>query len=411
MNIDVHCHYTLSRCRLVDAPRFSFETLDDIEDKDSPLLPADTRPTAFDACVAPAAENRVAFRVMRRLLGIDASIAAGDALDAALAESWLQHLRTEGPIDKYVLLAFDAYHDDDGAIAPLPQQYRARGSDMYASNTLIRAVCAAEGLISRGDGGFRFAQPTLQEDLQKKRTGEMPDPHVIPNSHARQARFLFGASVHPYRAQAIENISEVFDGGAVLLKWLPVHQNIAARDPRTIAALRHCAAIGLPILVHYNEEFTLSSNCPKHLSPIPMLEVLEQLRREGDMPTVILAHVATPVLSRSRRRWYEIVCGALQYSFADAPLYADISALCSLTKTGYLKELARRQDLHHKLLFGSDFPVPPACWRLWHRLGSQYKTVAAVESWPQRSAECCRALGFHEIVFAQAAGLLANVSK
>ena len=66
-------------------------------------------------------------------------------------------------------------------------------------------------------------------------------------------------------------------------------------------------------------------------------------------------------------------------------------------------------DLHRKLLFGTDFPIPVATPRLWRDLGSRYRTIAKIESWPQRAAEICATLGFSETVFTQAAELLPNV--
>ena len=50
-------------------------------------------------------------------------------------------LGAEGPIEKSVLLAFDAYHDNAGQRPPFPEHNRQLGSDMYTSNTLIRDAC------------------------------------------------------------------------------------------------------------------------------------------------------------------------------------------------------------------------------------------------------------------------------
>ena len=100
---------------------------------------------------------------------------------------------------------------------------------------------------------------------------------------------------------------------------------------------------------------------------------------------------------------------ALAGEFADAPLYADISALVTLGKAGFLRQLLRRPELHHKLLFGSDFPVPPLLHRLRCDLGRDYARVAGVRSWPQRAALACRRLGFNEIVLHRAAEILPHV--
>jgi predicted TIM-barrel fold metal-dependent hydrolase len=356
MIIDIHCHYTFTHRRANVAERFSFEPAE-----------RDGQP-AFDSCLAPRVLRRWTWRVWPWLLGMAGRQRPGAELDRRIEEWYEQHLLARGPLQRCVLLAFDAYHDDRGRRPPFPETRRQRGSDMYTSNALIRATCR-----------------------------RYPD------------RYLFGASVHPYRAAAVACVDEVFAAGACLLKWIPQHQNIDCRDPRTISVLRRCAAVGLPLLLHYGPEFTLANQHPEYRAIAPLLDVLRQLRREGGMPTVIVAHVATPVTPLGDWRSYRLLVAALLGEFADAPLYADISALATWGKLPFLWQLAARQELHHKLLFGTDFPVPLATPRLWRDPGHAYRRVAGEASWPQRTLHIYRHLGFNEIVFHRAATLLPNV--
>ncbi len=359
MIIDVHCHYTLTRRPATVADRFSFEPAP----ADGPC--ARPRPTDFDSCVSPRALRRWTWRVARRCLGLPA---IDGELDRWLGAEYDRQLDGSGPIERYVLLAFDAVHGDDGHCPALPQLREELGNDIYTSNSLVRDLC--------------------------RRSPE---------------RFLFGASVHPYRADAVACVDEVFAAGACLLKWLPLHQNIDLADPRTLAVLHRCAALGLPALVHCGDEFTLATQRPAQRPVGRLLETLRQLRREGAMPCTIVAHAATPVSPFGDRESHCVLLEALRGEFADAPLYADISALATWVKTGFLRRLARTQELHHKLLFGSDFPIPPLLHRLRRDLGSSYGRLRAIASWPQRAAEVCRALGFNEIVLHRAAELLPNM--
>ena len=127
------------------------------------------------------------------------------------------------------------------------------------------------------------------------------------------------------------------------------------------------------------------------------------------MPITIVAHVATPVTPLGERRSHRLLLDALLGEFADAPLFADISALTSWGKVGYLRGMARRQDLHAKLIFGTDFPVPLALPRLRFDLGRAYRTIKAEPSWIQQAAMVCRQMALNEIVFERAAELLPNV--
>jgi uncharacterized protein len=366
MIIDVHCHHTFAAQPHVATERFRFEPATGAGGAASAGAPAaGARPTDYDSCVAPRALARWNWRAARWLMRVPQA-----GLDAYLAREYARHLDAPGPIERYVLLAFDAVFDDAGQCVPLPQRGDRFGSDIYSSNSFIRHVCR-----------------------------QRPD------------RFLFGASVHPYRPDAVTAVEEVWAGGACLLKWIPQHHNIDPADPRTQAVLRACARLGLPVLVHVGEEFTLTTQRPAFAPLRPFLDVLRTLRRDGAMPITIVAHAATPVLPWGDRQSHRELLGALAGEFADAPLYSDVSALTTLAKSGFLCDLLKRPELHHKLLFGSDFPVPPQLHRLRGRLGRAYRELQREPSWPQRAARAGRALGLPEIVFHRAGMLLPHADQ
>ena len=356
MIIDVHCHYALTRRRAHAGERFDFE------------LPGQDGQPAYDSCVAPRFPPGPARRFVQWLAGLDWRLRPGDELDRELERYYERHLLADGPIERFVLLAFDAYHDDAGHRPPLPEHGGERGSDMYTSNTFVRELC-----------------------------------------RRHPERFLFGASVHPYRANAVRCVEKVFVAGACLLKWIPLHQNIDVADPRTLAVMRRCSELGLPLLVHYGEEFTLATQHREYQSVTALLDVLRRLRREGRMPRTIVAHLATPVTPFGEWNSFRALIEALLGEFADAPLYADISALTAWSKVGFLRRAARLQELHGKLLFGTDFPVPLGMPWLRRDLGRDYRRIAAEPSWPQRVAQIHRRVGFNEIVLHRAAELLPHV--
>ncbi|MFQ5806465.1 MAG: amidohydrolase family protein [Phycisphaerae bacterium] len=357
MIIDVHCHCTYTRRVAQAGRRFSFEPAEE------------NGRAALDSCIAPRCLRRPTWRLTNRLFGFAPRLAAGAELDEILAKFYEVHFFADGPIERIVLLAFDAYHDDDGHRPPPPEKRDQFGSDIYTSNSFVYDTC-----------------------------------------RQRPERFLFGASVHPYRENAVGCVEEVFEHGACLLKWIPLHQNIDVADPRTLAVLRCCARLGLPVLVHYSQEFTLATQHPEYQPVAALLDVLRRLRREGTMPITIVAHVATPVTPLGERRSHAALVDALLGEFADAPLYADISALTSWGKVGFLRKTARRQDLHAKLVFGTDFPIPVALPRLRRDLGREHARIKAEPSWIQQAGYIYRRMGFNEIVFHRAAELLPNVS-
>lgn len=359
MVIDVHCHVGSSDRRLDAAiPRFTFE-------RDG----AAGRP-GYDGYMSLRFLRRPGWWFVRRWLGIDPKLSRGAALDARIDAVNEAHWSRAESVDRMVLLAFDEYRDDAGQAVGPADGGRRIGSDLYVSNSHIRALCAAR-----------------------------PD------------RFLFGGSIHPYRVDggrdACEMLAELAEAGVALIKWLPIHQNIRADDPRTVAFLRQAAALGVPMLIHYGGEMSVTRQHRSFLSPVPMLAVLRDLRRAGEMPTVIIAHVATPSFSWQRASGHRALVNALLGEFSDAPLYADISALSAFGRTPWLRRLAGRKTLHRKLVWGSDYPVPAIVSSLWRVLDRQTRqAVAAVPSWIEQSLRVARAAGFEERVFTRSAELL-----
>jgi hypothetical protein len=348
--IDVHCHFTLTARPWHEESPFAFER--------GPAVP-------FAAYNSPRHLNRLGQRLARRWIGRGRRL-EGEALDARLETLFLRHLTTFQQADRLVLLAFDEVHDDAGRSRGPARRRGDAGTDLYVSNGFVLQMCR-----------------------------QHPD------------RFLFGASVHPYRPDALARLDAVVEAGAVLMKWLPPSHNIDAADPRAAAFLRRCHEHGLPLLVHYGPEFTLSTHSRRAEDPQPMFETLRRLRRESRMPTVIVAHVATPLLGPfTNDGAFRLLLDALTGEFADAPLYADIAALAAPSKVHGFRTILRTPAVWPKLVYGSDFPIPctPVAFR--DLLGRQYHRIAAEPNWIDRDVLLKRAVGLPDHVFTRAAGLL-----
>jgi predicted TIM-barrel fold metal-dependent hydrolase len=354
MIIDVHCHVGLSaRTVRTLAHRFSFERNG-----------AEGCP-GYDSYLSPRLMGRFAWRFIKRWLGVGAAAEPGDSLDNAIEAMHERHFALTR-VDRLVLLAFDEYRDDQARVIGSAAAGQRLGSDVYVSNSFVKDLCTAR-----------------------------PDC------------FMFGASIHPYRPGATEMLEEVAAAGAVLLKWLPIHQNIRAEDPRTVAFLRKAAELRIAMLIHYGGEMSLARQHMEFESPVPMLGVLRKLRSEGCMPTVIVAHAATPSFIWQSRAGHDALVDALIGEFSDAPLYADISALSAMGRSPWLRRLAARRDVHRKLLWGSDFPIPVMLRSLSLRLPrAERLRIAGIGSWIEQSYETARWAGYDECVFTRAANVL-----
>lgn len=357
MRVDVHCHIGQRRRVCGDEGRFSFE-------------PPGGHALS-DAYLSDVMYHGLAMRLARWHFGIDSDVSEQD-FDAAIERILLDHILSAQGIDRVVLLAFDQYHTDDGRPLGPRRRLWQTGSDLYVSNTYVRQIW------------LRYP-----------------------------GRILFGASIHPYRRDkrksALDMLDEVVEAGAVLVKWLPLSQNIDAEDPRTIDFLRRAAELEVPLLIHCGAEAALGNLHPRFKDPAPWLRSLRRLRREHRMPTIIIAHAASPPLwPLTPARTLHTLMKALTGEFADAPLYTDTAGMTMINKAVWLLKLSRMPEVHHKLVHGSDFPIPPFPIVFRHRLGRRYADIRRMKSWLDQDIATKAALGFADTVFARGGDLLAR---
>ena len=362
MIVDVHCHLALPARRMTAGGlRFSFEPVG-----------AQGRP-GMDAYLPTGMRRGLIWRYFAHRLGLDLH-ADEPVLDAQVEDVARAHWLATPSVDRVVLLAFDEYHTDEGvALGAVGggAGWRARpapGSSLYASNSLVRQLCA-----------------------------EHPD------------KLCFGASIHPYRPHALAAVDEVADAGAVLLKWLPLTQNIDARDPRTQAFVRRLGERGLPLLVHFGGEVTLVTQRPEQQNPQPLLDCLRRLHREGCMPPTIVAHAATPAYPGQAGTCVRQLLDAVRGPLRTAPLYADVAAL--YWRPYWLHRLLRDPTyapLRDRLVFGSDFPVLPTALLFPRARSRHYRWFATAASWIERSYRILRAVGLPDEAFHRGAEALAS---
>ncbi|MBK8510150.1 MAG: amidohydrolase family protein [Candidatus Competibacteraceae bacterium] len=198
-----------------------------------------------------------------------------------------------------------------------------------------------------------------------------PDPErtsfYIPNAWAARlarefpARFAWAASVHPYRADAVDALHASLADGARAVKWLPAAMGMDPASERCEAFYRALAAQRVPLIVHCGDEKAVQGGGTHHLgNPLRLRRALDAGVR------VIVAHCATlgedVDLDQSehgpRRASFELLLRLFEEPRA-ATLYGDISAIAQRNrKIAVIRTLLERDDLHGRLLQGSDYPLP-----------------------------------------------------
>lgn len=186
----------------------------------------------------------------------------------------------------------------------------------------------------------------------------------VPNAWAAKlarefpARFEWVASLHPYHAAAVDDLKQAISAGARAVKWLPAAQGMDPASPRCDAFYRVLAESGTPLIVHCGEEKAVKgSDTQAYGNPL-------RLRRALDLGVrVVVAHCATmgtDIDDDGRvRPSFDLFLKAMAEPRAVDRLYGDISAIALRNRQpAVIRSLLEREDLHPRLLHGSDYPLP-----------------------------------------------------
>ena len=258
---------------------------------------------------SPRVTRSVQFRFLARKLGL------GRFRDPEERErryiEMIARWTRESELDRIVLLAFDETYGADGEKDP-------ERTAIYVPNDFVRDICRAN--------------PDL---------------------------FMYGASVHPLRKDALDELERVASDGAVLVKLLPNTQGFDPAAAELAGYFRKLADLAIPMLIHGGFEHTLPVIDQSFGDPAR----LEQALDLG--VTAIVAHAG----SAGMMHFKETMGSFLRLADTYQRCYGDTSALGTLWRSKYLKQLldpdllrrkykAAPEDPMSRLVHGSDCPLP-----------------------------------------------------
>ena len=210
-----------------------------------------------------------------------------------------------------------------------------------------------------------FAFEQAHDDAGQPRadwtTFHVPDAYAAQVAAALPQRFAWVASVHPYRPDALARLDAALAGGAVAVKWLPSTMNIDPRDTRCRPFCERLARAGVPLIVHCGEEKAApGARRDELVNPLLVRHLLAHGTR------VIVAHCAslgraadTDQPSAPMRPAFDLFARLMDEPAWQGRLFADISAVFQRNrKPAVWQAVLQRQDWHHRLLHGSDHPLP-----------------------------------------------------
>ncbi len=251
-------------------------------------------------------------------------------------------------------LRFDIYKTSAGITD------QTRGDQQYVEvllERIRRQLVHGRAMILAFDQTYSeagVAQPELTEFYT-------PNDYVLKLAKENPDCFVPCASVHPYRADAVEALEAAVEGGAIAVKWLPNAMRIDPSSARCDRFYEAMARLRVPLLTHSGEEKAVEADEAQRFGN-PLM-----LRRPLDLGvSVIVAHCASlgqnPDLDHPDQPWvdnFDLFARLMGEPKYESLLWGEISAMAQANRAGRpLSEVLRRAEWHPRLLNGSDYPLP-----------------------------------------------------
>jgi predicted TIM-barrel fold metal-dependent hydrolase len=189
----------------------------------------------------------------------------------------------------------------------------------------------------------------------------VPNEYVFSLAQQHPDLFVPNISVNPYRPDAVMELDKWSRRGARIVKWLPNAMGINPADPRCDLFYQKMRELDLILLSHGGEEKAVQAEEDQKLGN-PLL-----LRRALDQGVkVIVAHCAglgenedLDDGDRLRRPNFDLFMRLMDDRKYEGLVFGEISAMTQFNRCGTpLTTIIEREDMHDRLINGSDYPLP-----------------------------------------------------
>ena len=189
----------------------------------------------------------------------------------------------------------------------------------------------------------------------------VPNEYVFELAERYPDLFVANVSVNPYRPDAIAELEKCAQRGARMVKWLPNAMGIDPSDPKCDPFYQKMKELDLILLSHGGEEKAVEAEEDQKLGN-PLL-----LRRALDHGVkVIVAHCAglganedLDTRERGQVDNFDLFLRLMDEKRYEGLLFGEISAMTQFNRSGKpLRTMLEREDLHERLVNGSDYPLP-----------------------------------------------------
>jgi len=203
----------------------------------------------------------------------------------------------------------------------------------------------------RGDGSVNLEKTEFY----------VPNEYVFELAERYADMFVPNISVNPYRPDAISELEKWARRGARIVKWLPNAMGIDPSDPKCDPFYQKMKERDLILLSHGGEEKAVEAEEDQKLGN-PLL-----LRRALDQGVkVVVAHCAglgtnEDLDDKDRKQVdnFDLFLRLMDEKRYEGLVFGEISAMTQFNRVGKpLHTILAREDLHERLVNGSDYPLP-----------------------------------------------------
>jgi mannonate dehydratase len=188
----------------------------------------------------------------------------------------------------------------------------------------------------------------------------VPNAYVMDLAQKHPDLFVPVISIHPYRADAIEELERWARKGCHHIKWLPNVMGIDPSSDQVEPFYRKMRDLDMILMTHTGNESALDVDSQHFGNPLLLRKPLQMGVR------VVALHsgsdgLGTDLDSPTKEEVpnLDLFLRMLENPMYDGLLFGEISAMVFYRHVeGPLLRLLEREDLHHRFVNGSDYPVP-----------------------------------------------------
>jgi predicted TIM-barrel fold metal-dependent hydrolase len=216
----------------------------------------------------------------------------------------------------------------------------------------------------------------------KKTNMYVPNGYIVDLARQYADIFLPVVSIHPYRIDGLQELDQWGRAGVRYVKWLPNAMGMDPSNPMIDPFYRKMREHNMILLSHGGEEQAVEADDDQRLgNPLLLRRPLEFGLR------VIVGHAASLGIcedldhgAEKTASCFELFLRLMAERKYEGLLFGEISAMLQFNRMPVpLATLLKRQDLHHRLVNGSDYPLPAINSLIWTRSLARAGFITAAE--------------------------------